>query len=74
METRKLLAGFADFTRSDRVMCATLSGLAKRRLVGVVEARLAEGPVVVRNGPRTVGKSTLLSQLGEQLGRSVIDC
>jgi predicted AAA+ superfamily ATPase len=30
--------------------------------------------VVVLNGPRTVGKSTLLSQLGEHLGRAVIDC
>ena len=55
-------------------MRAALTGLAKRRLVDVVEARLAEEPVVVLNGPRTVGKSTLLSQLGEHLGRSVIDC
>ncbi len=55
-------------------MRGALTGLAKRRLVDVVEARLAEEPVVVLNGPRTVGKSTLLSQLGERLGRSVIDC
>jgi shikimate kinase len=26
------------------------------------------------NGLRTVGKSTLLSQLAERLGRAVIDC
>ena len=51
-----------------------LSGLAERRLPDVLEARLAEEPVVVLNGPRTVGKSTLLSQLGERLGRAVIDC
>src|SRR5262249_194293 len=55
-------------------MRAALTGLAKRRLVDVVEARLAEEPVVVLTGPQTVGKSTLLGQLGEQLGRSVIDC
>lgn len=30
--------------------------------------------MVVLNGPRTVGKSTLLSQLAERLGRPVIDC
>jgi predicted AAA+ superfamily ATPase len=51
-----------------------LTGLAKRRLVDVVAARFAEEPVVVLNGPRTVGKSTLLSQLAERLGRTVIDC
>ena len=51
-----------------------LTGLAKRRLVDVAAARIAEEPVVVLNGPRTVGKSTLLSQLAERLGRPVIDC
>jgi predicted AAA+ superfamily ATPase len=55
-------------------MRGTLTGLAQRRLADVVEARLAEEPVVVLNGPRTVGKSTLLSQLGERLRRPVIDC
>jgi predicted AAA+ superfamily ATPase len=55
-------------------MREVLTGLARRRLGEVVEARLAEEPVVVLNGPRTVGKSTLLSQLAEHLGRTVIDC
>lgn len=55
-------------------MREVLTGLAKRRLTGVVEARLAEEPVVVLNGPRTVGKSTLLSQLADRVGRPVIDC
>jgi uncharacterized protein len=55
-------------------MRGTLTGLAKRRLGDVVDSRLAEEPVIVLNGPRTVGKSTLLSQLGERLGRTVIDC
>jgi predicted AAA+ superfamily ATPase len=55
-------------------MRGTLTGLAERRLADVVKTRLAEEPVVVLNGPRTVGKSTLLSQLGEHLGRAVIDC
>ena len=39
-----------------------------------MQARLTEEPVVVLNGPRTVGKSTLLGQLAEHLGRAVIDC
>ena len=55
-------------------MREVLTGLAKRRLEGVVEARLAEEPVVVLNGPRTVGKSTLLSELADRMGRAVIDC
>src|SRR5580704_13078780 len=55
-------------------MRRVLTGLAKRRLGEVLEARLAEEPVVVLNGPRTVGKSTLLNQLAGHLGRTVIDC
>lgn len=55
-------------------MREVLTGLAKRRLVDVAEARFAEEPVLVLNGPRTVGKSTILGQLGERLGRAVIDC
>jgi predicted AAA+ superfamily ATPase len=55
-------------------MREVLTGLARRRLTGVLESRLAEEPVVVLNGPRTVGKSTLLGQLAERLGRAVIDC
>src|SRR4051812_43722133 len=55
-------------------MREVLTGLANRRLTEVVEARLTEEPVVVLNGPRTVGKSTLLSHLAEHLGRTVIDC
>jgi predicted AAA+ superfamily ATPase len=55
-------------------MREVLTGLAERRLADVAAARFAEEPVLVLNGPRTVGKSTLLSQLAEHLGRSVIDC
>ncbi len=55
-------------------MREVLTGLAKRRLIDVAAARFAEEPVLVLNGPRTVGKSTLLSQLAERLGRTVIDC
>jgi predicted AAA+ superfamily ATPase len=55
-------------------MREVLTGLAERRLVSVIADRFAEEPVLVLNGPRTVGKSTLLSQLAGRLGRTVIDC
>jgi uncharacterized protein len=55
-------------------MREVLTGLADRRLVDVAAARFAEEPVLVLNGPRTVGKSTLLGQLAERLDRTVIDC
>ena len=52
----------------------TLTGVAERRLTAVLAKRLSEEPVVVLNGPRTVGKSTLLRRLGDHLGRPVVDC
>jgi predicted AAA+ superfamily ATPase len=55
-------------------MREVLAGLATRRLAAVAAARFAEEPVLVLNGPRTVGKSTLLSHLAQRLGRPVIDC
>jgi predicted AAA+ superfamily ATPase len=55
-------------------MHGVLTGLASRRLGKVVETRLAEEPVVILNGPRTVGKSTLLGELARHLGLTVIDC
>ena len=55
-------------------MRGELTGLAERRLTEVLEGRLTEEPVLVLNGPRTVGKSTLISQLAQRLGRPVIDC
>jgi predicted AAA+ superfamily ATPase len=51
-----------------------LTGWAERRLAGVLLERLREEPTVVLNGPRTVGKSTLLAALAQRLGRTVIDC
>jgi predicted AAA+ superfamily ATPase len=51
-----------------------LTGLVRRRLIDVVAARVTEEPVLVLNGPRTVGKSTILRQLAADLGRPVIDC
>ena len=55
-------------------MKAELTGIAQRRLTTVLDRRLLEEPALVLNGPRTVGKSTLLHGLGDRLGRTVIDC
>jgi predicted AAA+ superfamily ATPase len=52
----------------------SLTGFAQRRLTSVLTSRLSEEPAIVLNGPRTVGKSTLLRGLAERLGRAVIDC
>ena len=51
-----------------------MAGYARRRLTSVLTNRLSEEPAIVLNGPRTVGKSTLLSVLAGHLGRVVIDC
>nr|MDT0657123.1 ATP-binding protein [Micromonospora sp. DSM 115978] len=55
-------------------MDGALTGLARRRLTSVLACRLDEEPAIVLNGPRTVGKSTLLTALAERVGRTVIDC
>ena len=55
-------------------MQGACTGLPVRRLAEVLAGRLTEEPVFVLNGSRTVGKSTLLSQLAQQFGRPVIDC
>ncbi|HEX3783453.1 MAG TPA: ATP-binding protein [Pseudonocardiaceae bacterium] len=55
-------------------MDGELTGLAGRRFTAVLAGRVSEEPTVVLNGPRTVGKSTLLSSLAGHLGTTVIDC
>src|SRR5258705_7125285 len=52
----------------------SLTGLADRRLMAVLADRLSEEPTLVLNGPRTVGKSTLLTMVARRLGKTVIDC
>jgi predicted AAA+ superfamily ATPase len=48
-------------------------GLTPRRLLPVVLERIREEPVVLIQGPRAVGKSTLLRQLADQLGGALVD-
>jgi hypothetical protein len=50
-----------------------ISGLRPRRLLEVVSQRVAEEPVVILTGPRTVGKSTLLAGLSREFDRPVFD-
>ena len=51
----------------------TMESLVKRRIFDVAVQRTQESPVVLLEGPRTVGKSTLLRQIAKQIGGTVID-
>jgi predicted AAA+ superfamily ATPase len=50
-----------------------LSKIVERRLGDVVRDRLSIEPVVVLEGPRAVGKSTLLRALADMHGRTIVD-
>ncbi|MGA2164471.1 MAG: ATP-binding protein [Solirubrobacteraceae bacterium] len=54
-------------------MPAILNRLVERRLGEVALRRMDEEPVIVLQGPRAVGKSTLLRKLAASHGRGVID-
>jgi hypothetical protein len=54
-------------------MLAILPGNVDRRLLAVVRSRMDDEPVVVLQGARAVGKSTLLQALAASHGREVID-
>src|SRR4051812_23498645 len=56
-----------------RVVEGSLTGIAPRQLTAVLARRLTEEPALVLNGPRTVGKSTLLHALADRLGSPAID-
>ena len=49
------------------------SGIVVRRLLEVASNRLEDEPVIALQGPRTVGKSTLLSELARTHGVGVTD-
>ncbi|MCC6387408.1 MAG: ATP-binding protein [Dehalococcoidia bacterium] len=50
-----------------------LTGLVQRRLTQVALDRFEDEPVLLLQGPRSVGKSTLLRQLADRLGADVVD-
>ena len=54
-------------------MTETLSSIVPRRALDVLLARLREEPVVVLEGPRTVGKTQLMQTAAGQLGVEIFD-
>lgn len=50
-----------------------ISGLLPRRLLAIAGERLREEPVLALQGPRAVGKSTLLGELARSSGVEVVD-
>ena len=54
-------------------MPAVLAKIVDRRLGEVVSLRMEDEPVVVLQGPRAVGKSTLLRTLASSQGREIVD-
>lgn len=54
-------------------MSITITGHVERRIEQVVRRRLRDEPVVALQGPRTVGKSTLLREIAAAHGVGVLD-
>lgn len=52
---------------------APLRGLVSRRIEHVAQRRLADEPVLALQGPRAVGKTTLLRALAARHGTAVVD-
>jgi predicted AAA+ superfamily ATPase len=50
-----------------------ISGVVARRLLEVASERLEDEPVIALQGPRTVGKSTMLGELASSRGVEVVD-
>jgi uncharacterized protein len=50
-----------------------ISGILTRRLLEVANERLTDEPVIALQGPRTVGKSTLMAALASSHGTTVLD-
>jgi len=50
-----------------------LHAIVQRRLGAIARERFDEEPVLLLQGPRTVGKSTLLRELAGRLGAKVVD-
>lgn len=54
-------------------MPSSLHGIVDRRLGAIALERLRDEPVVLLQGPRSVGKSTLMRDLAKRLGAEIID-
>jgi predicted AAA+ superfamily ATPase len=51
----------------------SISGIVSRRILDIAEQRLQDETVVALQGPRAVGKSTLLVELARRHGAEVVD-
>jgi uncharacterized protein len=51
----------------------SISGIVSRRVLEIADTRFGEEPVVALQGPRAVGKSTLLVELARRHGAEVVD-
>ena len=54
-------------------MTSPLHGLVPRRLAPIVRSRMADEPVILLQGPRSVGKSTLLRWIAASVDADVVD-
>jgi predicted AAA+ superfamily ATPase len=54
-------------------MTGTLAGIAERRVSALLDTLLQVEPVIALHGPRSVGKSTVLSALASDRGVPVLD-
>lgn len=54
-------------------MIPRLRHVVERRLLPVVIERMRDEPVILLQGPRTVGKSTLLREIARRVGAEVLD-
>jgi len=54
-------------------MPAPLDGIVERRVLAAALERMADDPVVLLEGPRAVGKSTLLRAIAANCGAPVLD-
>jgi len=54
-------------------MVTQFAGMKSRRILDVALEHMLDDPVVILEGPRSVGKSTLLSEIARKRGGRVID-
>lgn len=54
-------------------MSALFMGMARRRLLDILNSLVKEEPVIAVHGPRSVGKSTLLRAFAKDRGADIVD-
>lgn len=73
LQIRKGMASSSAWSGSLAAVSVRLEGLVTRRLGAVALSRIEVEPVVLLQGARTVGKSTLLRWIAHALGAGVLD-